>query len=647
MEKSKGRVAILEDDATLSQALQEAFQRDGYEVFVSSHGAEVSDYLNKNPINALIVDCLLPGESGVDFVTALRKKSPASVLDVILMSGLFTDASFIKDSLRSTQAIAFLKKPFEMADILKLVKRSPAAMVDEEAEVSPRKALYQLFNKPKVTLREKRRAIEALEDIHGFDLPFLYSLLVETQATGHLNIIGEKGEVSGISFSQGKIVAVDIVDQETFLGKLLLEAGYIHPDDLTEALSVTSSKRLGERLIHGNLLSPHAFNIALANQMSIRLSRTIVDAKVKVNFVATEVELTHPHIDSEALTLFLHDWIASKMTPNWLKAHYLQWGDYGLNKAPALVAGHPILKLPLLSNFAGFVDHMTKGASLNQLLDAKKFPEETAYKALHLLLTKGLIIFSEKPVIVDSGERLKTLKKMWMQLSGKNKLEALDLMARMTAAPESEPQTVYSEFLKILGPDPSPKDKELAQVHQQLKKLTEEVYSFSKSGNRDRMREEIAKNEIEIKMKAASQFEDAKNFLQKSQFASAIAVLTKVSLIEPNMEKLRLYMSWAKLAGTDSQGTKAQRIKEVEMDLMQVPPEEKYDALYSFVMGLLSKAKGDVPAARKYFEKATHLDNNFLPPRRELAQLQSKHPPQKDMMNRDLKDLVAGFFKKK
>src|SRR6185312_8009722 len=108
-------------------------------------------------------------------------------------------------------------------------------------------------------------------------------------------------------------------DQETFLGKLLLEAGYIHPDDLTEALSVTSSKRLGERLIHGNLLSPHAFNIALANQMSIRLSRTIVDAKVKVNFVATEVELTHPHIDSEALTLFLHDWIASKMTPNWLK----------------------------------------------------------------------------------------------------------------------------------------------------------------------------------------------------------------------------------------------------------------------------------------------------------------------------------------
>jgi FixJ family two-component response regulator len=637
----------LEDDATLGEALKEAFTRDGYEVFISGNGNDVTEYISKNTIQALIVDCLLPGESGVDYVAGLRKKYPASILDVILMSGLFTDAGFVKDSLRSTQALAFLKKPFELSEITKLVKPMAAGPGAQDVEVSPRKALYLLFNKPKVTLREKRRAIEALEEIHGFDLPFLYSLLVETQATGHLNIVGEKGEVSGISFSQGKIVAVDIVDQETFLGKLLLEAGYIHPDDLNEALNVTSSKRLGERLIQGNLLSPHAFNIALANQMSIRLSRTIVDAKIKVNFVATEVELTHPHVDSEALTVFLHDWIASKITPAWLKAHYLQWGDYGLYRSPSLTMDHPILKMPLLANFSGIVDYFTKGNSLNQAMEGKKFPEETAYKALHLLLTKGFMVFSEKPVVVDSTERLKTLKKLWAQLSSLNKLEALDLMARVTASSESEPQMVYEEFKKILGPEPSPKEKELAQVFQQLKKLTDEVYTFSKSGNRDRMREEIAKSEVEMKMKAASQYDDAKNLLQKSQFSSALTILNKVSVLEPNMEKLRLYMSWARLASVDSQSAKAQRIKEVEMDLMQVPPEEKYDALFSFVMGLLSKAKGDVSAAKKYFEKATHLDANFLPPRRELAQIQSRQAPQKDMMNRDLKDLVSGFFKKK
>lgn len=644
---SKGRIAILEDDATLSEALKEAFTRDGYEVFISGDGSDITDYIAKNTIQALIVDCLLPGESGVDFVTGLRKKYPASILDVILMSGLFTDAGFVKDSIRSTQAIAFLKKPFELSEMIKLVKPLTVTTSVSEAEVSPRKALYLLFNKSKVTLREKRRAIEALEEIHGFDLPFLYSLLVETQATGHLNIIGEKGELSGISFSQGKIVAVDIVDQETYLGKLLLEAGFIHPDDLNEALNAKSSKRLGERLIHDNLLSPHAFNIALANQMSIRLSRTIVDAKIKVNFVATEVELTHPHIDSEALTLFLHDWIASKITPTWLKDHYLQWGDYGLYKSPSLTLDHPILKMPLLANFSGIVEHFTLGNSLNQSMEGKKYPEETAYKAMHLLLTKGFVVFSEKPVVVDSGERLKTLKKLGAQLNGLNKLEALDLMARVTAASESEPQIVYEEFKKILGPEPSPKDKELFQAFQQLKKLTDEVYAFSKSGNRDRMREEIAKSEIEMKMKAASQYDDAKNFLQKSQFTSALAILNKVAALEPNMEKIRLYTSWAKLASVDSQATKAQRIKEVEMDLMQVPPEEKYDALYSFVMGLLAKAKGDTAAAKKFFEKATHLDNNFLPPRRELAQIQSKNAPQKDMMNRDLKDLVSGFFKKK
>ncbi|PIS11641.1 MAG: hypothetical protein COT73_02875 [Bdellovibrio sp. CG10_big_fil_rev_8_21_14_0_10_47_8] len=320
-------------------------------------------------------------------------------------------------------------------DCVKVKETAPR----QEVESSPRKALYLLFNKPKVSVREKRKVIEALEEIHGFDLPYLYSLMVETLATGHLNIVNGKGEVSGISFSQGKIVAVDITDQETQLGTLLLESGYIHPDDLKEGLNITSSKRLGEKLISNNLLSPHAFNIALANQMSIRLSRTIVDAALKVNFVTTDVELTHPHIDSDALSIFLHDWIASKISVKWLKAHYMQWGDYSLAKSSTFQPTHPVLMTPLVAHFSGFVDYFTKGQSLHQLMDTKKFPEDTAYKALHLLLAKGLLIFGDRTAVMDPVERLKHLKKLQSQLQGKNNLEAWDLMARIAGVSDTEP----------------------------------------------------------------------------------------------------------------------------------------------------------------------------------------------------------------
>ena len=210
---SKARIAILEDDITLLNAMKTAFERAGFEVAASSNSSEISEYIKKNTVACLFVDCLLPGGSGVDFVQTLRKTYPASALDIVMMSGIFTDAGFVKETIRATQASSFLKKPFDISEALEKVK--VASGIEAEAEMSPRKALYLLFNRPKVSVREKRKSIEALEEIHGFDLPYLYSLMVETLATGHLNIVNGKGDVSGISFSNGRIVAVDIIEEAT------------------------------------------------------------------------------------------------------------------------------------------------------------------------------------------------------------------------------------------------------------------------------------------------------------------------------------------------------------------------------------------------------------------------------------------------
>jgi FixJ family two-component response regulator/predicted negative regulator of RcsB-dependent stress response len=642
---AKTRVAILEDDATLGAALKAAFDKVGCEAYLSNKPLEIQEFVEKNSTAALFVDCLLPSGSGVDFVESLRKKFPPAILDIVMMSGIFTDSAVVKEILHSTKAIAFLKKPFELQEALNLVKVKETFDIREE--VSPRKALYFLFNKPKVTVREKRKAIEALEEIHGFDLPYLYSLLVETMATGHLNIVGLKGDVLGISFSEGRIVSVDLVDQETQLGNLLIEAGFIRPDDLKEALSSNSPKKLGERLIHGNLLSPHAFNIALANQMSIRLSRTIVEVPVKVNFVATDVELTHPYVDSDALSVFLHDWIASKIDFEWLKAHYVQWGEYSLAKSQTYSPDHPILSSPLLLHLKGFVDHFTTGKSLNELMDSKKYPEETAYKALHLLLAKGVVIFGEKAESHDPVERLKTLRKLLAQFQNKNKLEVWDLLVSMTNASSSDPQYINAEFKRIVGSPPDARNADLQKVYQQLVKIGEDALKFAQGGDRQKMAEEIAKQGFEDKMKAASLFEEAKAALQKAQYAQAMAALTKAGTLDPNLEKLKLYMIWGRLSMAEQgSGVKPALLKEIEMDLLQVPPEEKYDAIFSFVMGLIYKYRGDSTNAKKSFEKAYNLDSNFFAARREISILMQKNK-KSDVLNADLKDLVAGFFKRK
>ena len=90
------------------------------------------------------------------------------------------------------------------------------------------------------------------------------------------------------------------------------------------------------------------------------------------------------------------------------------------------------------------------------------------------------------------------------------------------------------------------------------------------------------------------------------------------------------------------------QLKEVELDLMQVPPDERYDALYPFVLGLYLKAMGDYTGAKKSLEKALALDSSLLVARRELGHLVTlSNKPKPDIFTMDLKQVVSGFFKKK
>lgn len=636
---SGANVLILEDDQTQGEALKQALKRLGHTVTLTDRPEEARLALTQQSVQYFFVDCLLPGESGVDFVESIRKKFPAEVLSVILMSGVFTDPAFVKESLRSTRAVAFLKKPFELQEALALI---PQQAFQADEEVPPRKALYQIMNRGKLTVREKRKIIEGLDEIHGFDLPFIYNLLVESKVSGHLNIAAHQtGEISGISFSQGVIVGVDIADQETYLGKLLIESGYILPEDLDEVLNLKSTKKIGERLIHGNLLSPHAFNIVLSSQMNIRLSRTIENLPVKINFVETDIEMTSPNIDGDALIGFLHDWIASKISLEWLKNHYVQWEHNPLVPGPHYTPDHPILKMRLVANLGGLLPSLMKGDSLSKVLEAHQFAEEPFYKALHLLLCKGVVFFGQVRTQLSAGEAEKMLNKMALKFQDKNMLEIFDYMSQVTNGTDSDPEKVYNDFMELVNMSSAP---ESAELRKQLEKKARDSYEFVKTGDREKLREEMAKKDFESKIKAASQFEEAKDQLQKLQFQLAYDKLQKALVIDPSLQKAKIYLAWAK-SGLIEGGSKKFTVKDVEMDLVQVSPEDRFDAVYIFVTGMVQKISGDVAGARKAFEKSIAMDSSFVVARRELGKL--AQGGRKDMMNRDLKDLVSDFFGKK
>ena len=119
---------------------------------------------------------------------------------------------------------------------------------------------------------------------------------------------------------------------------------------------------------------------------------------------------------------------------------------------------------------------------------------------------------------------------------------------------------------------------------------------------------------------------------------------------EINAIGLRLLWCWATLVNLNSTVTAANKkaaIKSVEVELLQISPEEKIEALYPFVHGLVSKAKGEPMEAIKYFTKAKSLDSKFLPSQRELALLQNTVLKSENVFDKDLKDVFGSLFKKK
>lgn len=642
MSDTKLNVLIVEDDASLGPALVEALTRSGHHALLATRSTDAFSFISSHRIDYLVVDCLLPGMTGPDFIERVYEQYPAPTFKVILMSGIFTDRLFISDSTKRTRAISFLQKPFSPEELLKLLKKEaqPAAMVSSNA----RKKLYGIFSDPKANARKKRRVLEEIDEISGYDLPFIYSLLVETASSGNLFIYHQNQAVSGITFCKGNIVEVDIEDKNTYLGEMLIQSGYALPKDVQTALEQKRDRRIGQYMIQMNQLSPHAFDLILEEQMNLRLSKTISAEKVKINFSSTEVEMAFPNIDSEILLGFLHDWIASKIPLSWLKSLYASWSTNPLELGSSFKEDHPTMQMGLVTSVDGLIQEIREGATLSKMIHSKKYNEEALFKAVHLLLTRGMIVFAEKTGFKTPAEQLFALENIKTQIEGKTPFEVLQYVESSTMISGGS-QELLQEFLKMLGEEPSEQHAEVRSVWLQVSRQVREALSSALDGGRkESLQAQTERAEAEKKLRANALVDEARGLLNLNQYPKALQLIQESFKLNPSGYQIRLYLAWAKLGLIDP-ARKAAQLKEVELEITQVAPDEKYDSLFPFVVGLFSKMRGDVNTAKRNFQKSLGVDSGFLPARRELSQLEAG--VKQDILKMDLKDVVSGFFKKR
>ncbi len=113
-------VLVVDDETAVRRFAARVLQREGFEVFEATDGAEALDMVKTGPpsIDVVISDIVMPRLNGVELMQALAAMRPD--LPVILMSGYATAAL---SELGIATPCSILMKPFQAERLLAEVQR--------------------------------------------------------------------------------------------------------------------------------------------------------------------------------------------------------------------------------------------------------------------------------------------------------------------------------------------------------------------------------------------------------------------------------------------------------------------------------------------------------------------------------------------
>ncbi|MBE6095916.1 MAG: response regulator transcription factor [Schwartzia succinivorans] len=108
------RVLLAEDDARLGKLTKYMMEQNGIQVEWVKRGDEIVEYANYDDYDVLVLDWMMPGESGVDACKRLRENGYEKAILILTARDDVTDRVTGLDA----GADDYLVKPFEFAELL-------------------------------------------------------------------------------------------------------------------------------------------------------------------------------------------------------------------------------------------------------------------------------------------------------------------------------------------------------------------------------------------------------------------------------------------------------------------------------------------------------------------------------------------------
>jgi len=112
------RLLLVEDDPMLGKAVQTALTQAGYTVDLAEDGEAADEALAATPYDLALLDINLPGKSGLEVLSGLRKRK--SDLPVLALTARDTTRQRVEGL--DTGADDYLTKPFDLDELLARIR---------------------------------------------------------------------------------------------------------------------------------------------------------------------------------------------------------------------------------------------------------------------------------------------------------------------------------------------------------------------------------------------------------------------------------------------------------------------------------------------------------------------------------------------
>ncbi len=121
MDKRKKTVLLIEDEASLQEAVKMKLEKAGVEVIAASTGEEGISLLKKEKPDLVWLDILLPGINGLEVLRRIREDAQMKELPVIVVS-VSGGQEKIKQAFSMNVVDYLIKSEYTIDDLIKKVK---------------------------------------------------------------------------------------------------------------------------------------------------------------------------------------------------------------------------------------------------------------------------------------------------------------------------------------------------------------------------------------------------------------------------------------------------------------------------------------------------------------------------------------------